>query len=47
MEEQIGKLQRRLEERNEQLQVSTSTTEKVFLFLICFFFLVLAFEIRA
>ncbi|XP_062081739.1 nuclear envelope-associated protein 2-like [Humulus lupulus] len=28
MEDQIGKLQRRLEERNEQLQASTSTTEK-------------------
>ncbi|PON98249.1 myosin heavy chain, cardiac protein [Trema orientale] len=28
MEEQIGKLQRRLEERNDQLQASASTTEK-------------------
>lgn len=29
MEEQIGNLQMRLEERNEQLQASASTTEKV------------------
>ena len=29
MEAQIGQLQKKLEERNEQLQASTSTTEKV------------------
>lgn len=37
MEEEIGKLQKKLEERNEDLQASASTAEQVYDVLFCLF----------